>query len=334
MKKERQRRIAAKSSSLTTKSPMPSQQTKKQFPTKFSPSLHKGSKFSDSEPGSSSPFQRFPIRIASVGSNDSSKASRTSRLNTGSHSSKLSRSVPSLPGPKQEKGSGTTDTKASMARIRRFSEPKMSTIRQTYSVKPRGSRTISTTKAANDNERRKISAIVNHDKGKTATLPELKIKISKASDIVQDRSSIKDNTQKLNGNKSSMNSEGALLKKSEVGISSTDDGDDNPIIEKTVVMLDFEKPCALAINNDKSREKTVVANRQYDNDKVTKKTEMVSSYVAVRAPVSSLSTDKVNLETMENQSRVKPVSTKVRLRNSVDLLLVNCLVSLDSCNVH
>ncbi|TKY53756.1 hypothetical protein E2542_SST25298 [Spatholobus suberectus] len=142
LKMERQKRIAARSNSTATKSPMPSQQTKKQIPTKISPSSYKGSKFSDSEPGSSSPFQRFPIRrTSSVGSNDSSKAPKTTRLNTGSHSvtNKLSRSAPSLPEFKREKGDSTTDTKASMARLRRLSEPKMSTIRHTSSVsiKPR-----------------------------------------------------------------------------------------------------------------------------------------------------------------------------------------------------
>ncbi|KAK7355192.1 hypothetical protein VNO80_14440 [Phaseolus coccineus] len=107
-KMERQRRIAARSNSITTKLSTPPQRTKKQIPVKLSPSSYKGSKFSDLEPGSSSPFQRFPIRTASVGSNDSSKAPKTSRLNT----NKLSRSAPSLPESKQEKGDGTTDTKA------------------------------------------------------------------------------------------------------------------------------------------------------------------------------------------------------------------------------
>ncbi|XP_027189357.1 uncharacterized protein [Cicer arietinum] len=319
LKKERQKRITARSSLATTKSQMSSQQTKKQFETKFLPSVHKGSKFSDSEPRSSLPFQRFPIRAASGGSNDSSKALKTGRLNSGSHSvtSKLRQSVPPLPEPKQEKGDGATNTKASMTRIRRFSEPKMSTIRPTSSVKPRTSRTISRTKATDETERRKISAIVNYDKDKIATLPELKIRISKANNTIQDRSSIKEKTQKLYGNKPSMNSEGALLKKSEIGISSIDAGDDNPIIDKTVVMLECgKKPSAPDVSNEKSRGKTVIAKRQYDNDKVMEKTEIVSNDVGVRAPASSLRTNVVDIETSENQSQVKPVSTKVKMNNT------------------
>ncbi|KAL5066888.1 hypothetical protein RYX36_017775 [Vicia faba] len=305
LKKERQKRIAARSSSVTrlpTKSPMPPQQTKKQFSTKFLPSVHKGSKFSDSEPRTSLPFQRFPIRAASGGSNDSSKASKTGGLNTGSHSvtSKLRRSVPPLPEPKQEKGDGATD-KASITRIRRLSEPKMSTVRPTSLFKSQSSRTTSRTRATDETERRKISAIVNYDKGKIATLPELKIRISKES----------------HSDKPSINSEGALQKKSGMELSSMDDGDDNPIIDKNIVMLECEKPCAPDINDKKSREKLAIAKRQFDNGIVMEKTETVSSYDAVCAPTSSLRANVVDIEALENQSQVKPVSLKVKMNNTV-----------------
>ena len=377
---ERQKRIAARSSAVTTKSPVPSQVTNKQLPTKLSPSSHKRSKFSDSEPRSSSPFRRFPIRTASVGSNGSPNASKTSRLNNGSHSAtnKLRRSAPSsLPKSKQENGGdGRTDTKSSVARIRRLSEPKMSTIhltssaqirklsepkmsticqtssarirrlsepkmstihqassarirrlsepkmstvRQTSSVEARssGTRTISKTKTADETESRRISAIVNHDKSKTATLPELKIRTSNASDSVQNRSSSKEKKQKLNGNRCSMNSAGTLLRNNEIQTSPNDDGDDNPIIEKTVLMLECEKPCAPDINNHKSEKKPGIPKRQYDNDKAMDKSETVSSYVAVRAPISPPSLDIIHIETSENQSRLQPTSTKVCLHNLV-----------------
>jgi len=304
LKMERQRRITARSNSMATKLSTPPQQTKKPIPAKLSPSSYKGSKFSDSEPGSSSPFQRFPIRTASVGSNDSSKAPKTSRLNT----NKLSRSAPSLPESKREKGDVTADSKASMARIRRLSEPKMSTIRQTssVSVKPRGARTTSITKAANETDIRKISAIVNHDKSKTTTLPELRIGTSKASDIVRTGSSVKERTQKRNVNKSSLNLEGTLLKKIESEISPIHDEDNNPIIEKTVVVLEREKPCAPNSNDGKAKEKTRIPKRQYENnDKVMEKTETVPSYVAVHTSVS------VDTETSDNKSHVQPGSSKV-----------------------
>ncbi|WJX17152.1 hypothetical protein P8452_07094 [Trifolium repens] len=301
LKKERQKRIAARSSSvtkLTTKSTMPSHQTKKQFQTNILPTVHKGSKFSDSEPRSSLPFQRFPIRAAAGGSNESSKASKTSRLNTGSsHSvtSKLRRSMPLLPERKHEKGDGANNTKASITRSRRFSEPKMSSIRPNSLVKPRSSRTTSRTKAVDETERKKISAIVNYDKDKIATLPELKIRITK------------EKTQNLNDDKPSMNSEGALQKKTETGISSTDDGNENPIIDKTVVMLECEKkPCSLDINDEKSRGKTVIAKRQDDRDRAMEKTETVSSCVTVCAPASS----KVKMNNTEKEPS-KSSSTRI-----------------------
>ncbi|ESW17895.1 hypothetical protein PHAVU_007G277200 [Phaseolus vulgaris] len=307
LKMERQRRIAARSNSMTTKLSTPPQQTKKQIPVKLSPSSYKGSKFSDSEPNSSSPFQRFPIRTASVGSNDSSKAQKISRLNT----NKLSRSAPSLPESKQEKGDGTTDNKASMARIRRLSEPKMSTIRHSssVSVKPRGARKTSITKAANETDIRKISAIVNHDKSKTTTLPELRIGTSKANDIVQTGSSVKERTLKPNVSKSSLNLEGTLLKKIEFEISPLDDEENNPIIEKTVVVLEREKPCAPNSNDGKAKEKTRIPKRQYANDNVREKTETVPSYVAVHTSVS------IDTETSDNKPHVQPGSSKVTMND-------------------
>ncbi|XVF28580.1 hypothetical protein REPUB_Repub15cG0042300 [Reevesia pubescens] len=126
LKMERQKRIAARGSSVPAQSSV-STQSRKQLPSKLSPSSHKGSKFTDAEPGSSSPLQRS-IRTASMGSTDSHKASKPSKLNTGTQSSgnRLSRSVSSLPEPKKDIGSVTPDTKASKARIRRLSEPKTS----------------------------------------------------------------------------------------------------------------------------------------------------------------------------------------------------------------
>ncbi|CAL0299899.1 unnamed protein product [Lupinus luteus] len=325
LKMERQKRIAAKSGTITAHSPAPSQLAKKQLPTKLSPSSYKGSKFSDSEPGPSSPLQRFSIKTASVGSNDSSKMSKTSRLNTGSHltENKLSRSVSSLPESKQEKVVGSTDIKASMARIRRLSEPKMSTIRQTPSVKPYSARTISKTKSADGPGIKKISAIVNYDKSKTAALPELKIKSSKASDSVLAKSPVKETTQKLkgnkssttqklNGNKSSMNSEGTMPKKSEMKSSSNDDGDDNPVVDKTVVMLEREKPHAPAILN--SEEKVRIPKKR-DSDIVVEKTDTASNYVPIRAPVSPLNMDIINKVT-ENQPHLQLVSNMVKIHNT------------------
>ncbi|BAT94781.1 COP1-interacting protein [Vigna angularis] len=309
LKTERQKRIAAKSSSTTT----PSQLTKKQLSTKLSPSSHKGSKFSDSVPGASSPLQRFPIRTASVESSDSLKLSKTSRLISRSYldNNKLSRSVSSLPESKLEKDDSATDTKASMRRIRRLSEPKVNAIRQTSSVKPLGTGTISKAKAADGPESKKISAIVSHDKSKTAALPELKIRTAKASDIPQNRTSVKDKGHKLNDSRSSMASQGTMSKKKDIGTSSNGDRDDNPVVEKTVVMLECERPYAPPIHN--AEENFEIPDKQYDNDEVTEKTEIASNYAAIRAPVSPLSMDIIDKETSESQSHLQSIYTEVKM---------------------
>ncbi|KAL1330291.1 hypothetical protein HN51_047521 [Arachis hypogaea] len=365
LKMERQKRIAARSSTVTAKSPVPSKVTTTKLPTKLSPS----SKFSDSEPRSSSPFQRF--RIASIGCNISPEVSKTSKLNGGSYSAtnKLSRSAPSLPDSKKEKGiDGRIHTKSTVVQSRRLSEPKMSTIHQTSlapirrlsepkistipqsssaqirrlsepkmgtirqnslqrsrrlsepkmsTIRPSpsvethnsGTRTTAKTKAVNVTESRKISAIVNHDKSKTAALPELKIRTSNASDSVQNRSSSTEKTQKLNGIKSSMNTAGTMMRKNEIHNSPNDDGDDNPIIEKTVVMLEYEKPRAPDFSNKKSENKPVPSRRQYDNDRVMDKAETVSSYALV-TPILPLSTDIVDIESSENGSLLQPTEDK------------------------
>ncbi|KAI4318050.1 hypothetical protein L6164_025859 [Bauhinia variegata] len=317
LKIERQKRIASRSGSTSTPSPSPSpsQQNKKQLPSKLSPSSHKGSKFSDSEPGLSSPLQRLPIRTVYVGSNDSSKTSKPGRLVTKSHSAenRLTRSVSSLPEAKEEKVDGATDTKASMARIRRLSEPKMSVTLHTSSVKPHGTGTTLKTMPVDVPERKKISAIVGHHKSKTATLSEVKIRTPKASETVQNRSITKEKAQKLNGNKSSVSSEGSLPKKNENEILPNDDGDDNPVVEKTVVMLECEKPSTHTIHVPE--EKTDLPKIQYNNNKVTEKTETVSDHVAVCAPASQQSMDIVDRETTKSQSQLQPVNTEVKVDN-------------------
>ena len=116
---------------------------------------------------------------------------------------------------------------------------------------------------------KKISAIVNHDRSKTATPRELKIKTSKASDIGQNKSSMKEKKEKMNGIKSSVSSEGALSKKTENPCSANDDGDRNPAIEKVVMLLGCEKSSAPAIHM--SQENIGVTKPSCNNDRVTEK---------------------------------------------------------------
>ncbi|CAN1279288.1 COP1-interacting protein 7 [Linum perenne] len=236
LKQQRQKRISSRGTTSTPAQSTPLL-TRKSLPTKLSPISHKGSKFSDSEPGPSSPLQRSSIKVPPAGSSSPAvKASKSSKLSTGSQSAgnRLTRSVSSLSGSKMEDTTVTTDTKASMARIRRLSEPKVSgslhakprKVEQTpSSVKPKSAEPASKQKLLNGPETKKISAIVNYDKSKAASLPELKTRTPKASDAVKGKLVATGTTQNENGSKPVVTSE-----------SSESKGNDDYPVEKTVVM--------------------------------------------------------------------------------------------------
>lgn len=319
LKIERQKRIAARGSSIPAKSLFPSPQTKKQMPTKLSPSSHKGSKFSDSEPGSLSPLKRSSTRTARVGSSVSQEASKTSRLSTGSPAAgnRLSHSVSSLSEAKKENSSGTVDTKASVARIRRLSEPKMGSSHHVSSVKSRSAEPVSKTKTSDVPEIKKISAIMNHDRSKAATLPELKIRTSKGPDVARGKSAAKEATQKVSQNKSSTTRESAEVKRNHENISHHTDGDDNPVIEKTVLMLECEKqstPTAPAIEGNLEVQKG-----QQDNFEMEKKVDLGSGYAAIHAPAAPLKMDRVDVESSSHQSKEKHTSFEVWLVRNKNL---------------
>ncbi|CAK7327272.1 unnamed protein product [Dovyalis caffra] len=298
LKLERQKRIAARGSSTAAHSA--SQQTRKQLPTKLSPSSHRGSKFSDSEPGSSSPLQRFSMKTVSAGSGNSQKVSRSSKLSTATSTAgnRLTRSVSSLSEPKKENSGVTPDSKASIARIRRLSEPKIRSSDHTSSIKPRNTGAVSKPKLSSGAESKKISALMNHDKSKAASLPELKTRITKGHNIVAGNSAAKEIPQKMNESKSISTSESTELKQNGNKISHHSDGDDNPIIEKTVV-LECEKPSIPSVHT--SEQNIEVQDGHPNNYKVGEKTEALVDYAAIRAPVSPITMDEIDKKHTEHQ---------------------------------
>ncbi|KAF8401934.1 hypothetical protein HHK36_012885 [Tetracentron sinense] len=312
LKRERQKRIAGRGSSSSAQSPLPSHQPRSRLPTKLSPSSHNGSKFSDSEPGSLSPLQRLPIRTGSVGSGDSHKTSKPSRLNNGSRLAGhgLSRSVSSLPELKKENGSITPEPKVATARTRRLSDPKTSNSHPVSSVKLRNANPVSKPKASDGPEIKKISDIMSLDRTKAATLPELKIKTSKGpSDMVPRKSATKEMTQKVNGSKSSAISESAKLNKSNEKISHHNDGDDNSVIDKTVVMLEREKSPVPVIHITEEMKET--RKGSYDEDNVGENTDVVSEYATIRVPPSTLAIGEVDRDSSRRQLEEQPSSHQV-----------------------
>ncbi|KAJ6318750.1 hypothetical protein OIU76_014164 [Salix suchowensis] len=298
LKLERQKRIAARGSS-TTAQPA-SQPTRKQLPTKLSPSSHRGSKFSDAEPGSSSPLQRFPIKTVSAGSGDSRKVSRSSKSRTGPSTAgnRLTLSLSSLSEQKNEKSGVTPDSKASMARIRRLSEPKVRSSNHA-SIKPRNTGPLLKPKLSSGTESKKISAIMYHDKSKAASLPELKTKTPKRKDFAPGNSAAKEIPQKMHESKAIATSESAELKQNGNKISHHSDEDDNPIIEKTVVVLECEKPSIPYLHT--SEHKIEVQDGYSNNYKIGEKTETVVDCAAIRASVSPLTMDGIGRKHTEHQ---------------------------------
>lgn len=193
-------------------------------------------------------------------STDLQKGSKASKSTDGSKlaGNKLSRSASSLSEPKKENNGVTPDSKASMARIRRLSEPKAisgkpGTLGKAQSAefvskpKVRSAEPVSKTKRSDVPESKKISAIIDLDKKKAATLPELKIRTTKeSSDLPQDKPAA-ENIAKEKNDRPSVVSKGIESCKSDL---------DENIIEKTVVMLEKEKP-SFAVSKSSSENDSV-----------------------------------------------------------------------------
>ncbi|XP_009382002.2 COP1-interacting protein 7 [Musa acuminata AAA Group] len=234
LKRERQKRIAARRSSFNvTQSPLTPQQTKARLPAKTSPSPYKGSKFSDTQPVSSSPLQKLPYRTSSVGSNNLQKVIKSSRLNGSNHG--LTRSASSLP-EKKESSRLMQEAKADSLRMKRLSDPKSSYTRHSPSVKTLAADQAPKRSIA-DESRKKITAVRQLDKSKSATLPGLRIRtIKSSSERVGKGTASKNPMQKGSGNKASHASDS--IKGKLVNDKPPGNSDENPVIEKTVVLLE------------------------------------------------------------------------------------------------
>lgn len=303
LKLERQKRIAARGSSIPAQPALPSQQTRKQLPTKLSPGSHKGSKFSDAEPGSSSPLQRSSVRTFSVGSSESQKTSKTTRLSAADTSAgnRLSRSVPSFPEEIKENASVTPETKVSMARIRRLSEPRMTSSHNVSSVKLRNTE-VTRQKVSDGTDSKNISAIISLDRSKAATLPELRIRTPKSADNCRSKSAPKDAAAQAANKNKSMSSKGAELNNGNDPLSHQSEGDDNPIIEKTVVMLEPEKPATTMLQG--LQEKVQLLKEDINIGKLGEKPEIVTNDIALHRPTALPDTNGPNQKNTEVREEI------------------------------
>lgn len=216
LKRERQKRIAARGSSTTAQ------------PLSIPPNrarLFNSSKFSDSAPKSFSTFHKFPLR-GSVVSHDSQKITKTNSKLHGS-----SRSVSSLPDTKKEDNSLMSEKKP-VSRLRRLSDHSNGVVHHVSSVKSASSNQVVTRPKNFDTKIKKNSPIINQDKSKSATLPELKVRKSTAIERLS-------SAKKGNGDKITMASEKLKTKDTVKEHCGNEDG--TPIIAKTVATEEQEK---------------------------------------------------------------------------------------------
>uniref|UniRef100_A0A7N0US26 COP1-interacting protein 7 n=2 Tax=Kalanchoe fedtschenkoi TaxID=63787 RepID=A0A7N0US26_KALFE len=262
LKLERQKRIAARSN-VAPKSVLPSPQTRKQLLSKPSSLSLKGSKFSDSEPGFSSPLQGVSRRTLSLGAKDTPKASKPkSKDVTPSSGNKVTRSLTSPSELKTGEGMFTPEHKLSMARIRRLSEPRRGTNHVSSAKLLSGTPPVAKANTSAGSERKKISAIMKLDKTKADTLPELKIRVPDSdacTDVSFEKSAVEPLTK--NGNHSipahTFANAGVETNNSVV---QQNDGDENPV-EKNVVIFEHEKPSIV----DEHAANEVTGSQTYDH---------------------------------------------------------------------
>ncbi|XP_048573060.1 COP1-interacting protein 7-like [Triticum urartu] len=283
LKQERQKRIAARSGASNPTSTPP--QAKAKPSPKVSPSTHKSSKFTDAEPGSSSPLRKIiPARSSTPGS-DPHKTAKASKLG-GDSSSAVSKSTSSLAEIKKEK-SGRTES--SIERLKKLAEPK-SNASTDHPSNPKSASADHPRRRSlplpEDVQTKKISAIMQLDETKSAALPELKVKSPRtpATVVVKNKAAAKVAKEAPRGGpKAHATSESRDGKKSSNGkVSRVISSDDNVVVEKTVVMLENEVVSTppVVLPPGRSAESETRSDDRMDYP------SLEQEYVAIRAPPS------------------------------------------------
>uniref|UniRef100_A0A0E0D0H9 COP1-interacting protein 7 n=1 Tax=Oryza meridionalis TaxID=40149 RepID=A0A0E0D0H9_9ORYZ len=276
LKQERQKRIAARSS--TSNSISTPQQVKVKPSPKTSPSTYKSSKFSDAEPGSFSPLRKLPARTTAE--SDHQKTGKASKLSDSSTNA-VSKSTSSLAAMKKEKNGRN---ELSSERLKKLAEPKSNALTDRPSNSKSASMDHSRRKSMpEDTQKKKISAIMQLDQRKSATLPELKVKSPRAPSIsVKNKTIAREIRDGDPGGKSPPTLEVTDGKKADVEVSRISNSDDNVVVEKTVVILENEVVSTPPLILPPGR---TSENETSSNDR-TQKPSMELEYTAIRAPPS------------------------------------------------
>ncbi|RAL54549.1 hypothetical protein DM860_001677 [Cuscuta australis] len=278
LKSVRQNRTAARGT-LNSSHLVAPQSQKRRVPTKVSPTPVRWSKFSDSEPGSSSPLQRSKLRTPLLSTN-SPEDSKSHKFSEGLlRNNLLKKSAPSWADPTKESSiSATPNSKAYMARLRRLSEPKIVNW-PVASVKAHSPGTVSKAKIHSSEtvmkpnksgqpENSKISVIMDIDTRKGATLPELRV--------------LKGLSENVNDSRPPLNSEDVKSFTDDENFSRDCDGDEN-IVEKNVVMLEYESS---SLPVAPSEDNIGVCDQQYDSHGIRAKSSLACEHASIDAPPS------------------------------------------------
>lgn len=246
-------------------------------------------------------MQRLPTKFASGGSGGPQKTSKPNRLNAARVAGNgLSRSASSLTELKKQDSSH--ELKTVSIRTGRLSDTKGSNGHHA-TLKFGAGNTLSKAKLPVEPEIKKISAIMSLDRTKSATLPELKIKTSRSnSNISQTKSAAKEIKQKGNGNRSSLTSESMKQKKSNDKTPHLISEDGNPVIEKTVVMLEHDI-CAVPVVQTSEENP---AGQKGACDEGIGQAAGVAEYAAIHAPASPNIISEVEKDPSEFQFDVHP----------------------------
>lgn len=271
LKQERQKRIAARSGAANPVSTP--QQAKAKSSPKILPSTFKSSKFSDAEPGSSSPLRKLPAR--NTPGSDPQKTAKASKLADSTNA--VSKSTSSLAEIKKEK-SGRTES--SSERLKKLAEPKSNA--PTDHPPSSKSASVDNLRRKSMPEDKKISAIIQLDQSKSAALPELKVKSPRASaTVVKNKTAAKEIKEGARGAKAHPTSESSAGKKANGKVSRASDSDDNVVVEKTVVMLENE-----VISTPVILPSGRIAEDKTSSDDRMENPSLESEYTAIRAPPS------------------------------------------------
>ncbi|KAG0484519.1 hypothetical protein HPP92_008598 [Vanilla planifolia] len=269
LKRERQKRIAARNDANSAKSSASPQQSKPRFPGKVLPIAYKSSKFMDSDHRTNLPLPKVPIKTTSIGSNESGKANSNSRSNGLSRTASLLR---------ETKNENKLEGNQLSARIRKLSEPKGGAVSR---KKGSFNQAVVNKTVAQEPHSKKVSAIIQLDRTKSEALPELKITAYRnPSEPIQSKSAVKE--QKLAGSKT-MISENINTEKNTNASPNCNYGDENLVVEKTVLMLENKVVPDPAVQTSDMK----IEEDKFYGDINRDRPVLDTEYAAIDAPTSS-----------------------------------------------